>query len=207
MKKIKLALIGIILLAGIAGILGSISIAHGQSTVGDKIIKQLQEGAGANGANLPAPKDPRLVAANIIRVLLGLLGTIFVVLIVYAGFLWMTAGGNEENVKKAKGYIFNAIIGLCIVLSAYGITFFAFKLGLSSYGDRCNSDANCSQKKNSGGGPGIQMEKCSRYGMCVDSYWCEVDVDCNNLGNSYVCRNSGCTTAKDLGDGGWINPD
>lgn len=55
---------------------------------------------------------------------LGLLGVIFLALIVFAGYLWLTAGGEEEKVTKAKGYIKNGIIGLVIVLTAFGITSF-----------------------------------------------------------------------------------
>ena len=71
--------------------------------------------------------DPRLVVARIINVALGILGTIAVVLIVYAGFLWMTAGGNDEQAGKAKSIIFASIIGLVIILSAYAISIFVVK--------------------------------------------------------------------------------
>ena len=62
--------------------------------------------------------------AEIIRVVLGFLGVIFIVLIVYAGFVWMTSAGNEEKVKKAKDIMVAAIIGVAIVLLAYAITYF-----------------------------------------------------------------------------------
>lgn len=62
--------------------------------------------------------------AGIIKTVLGFVGVIVVVIIVYAGFLWMTAGGNSEQVKKAKEWMINAIIGLAITLSAYAITDF-----------------------------------------------------------------------------------
>lgn len=57
-----------------------------------------------------------------IKTLLGLLGIIFLVLIIYAGFLWGTAGGEEGRIQKARGIIIAAIIGLIITLSAYAIT-------------------------------------------------------------------------------------
>jgi hypothetical protein len=68
--------------------------------------------------------DIRFTTANIIGVALGLLGTICVVLMLYAGFKWMMAGGNEENVKEAQNIIKYAVIGLIIILSAYAITKF-----------------------------------------------------------------------------------
>jgi lysylphosphatidylglycerol synthetase-like protein (DUF2156 family) len=57
----------------------------------------------------------------IVNTVLSLLGVVFIVLMVYGGFQWMTAGGNEEQVKKAQGRIKNAIIGLVITIAAYGI--------------------------------------------------------------------------------------
>lgn len=68
--------------------------------------------------------DPRAIIGGIIKAVLGILGTILVVLILYSGFLWMTAGGNEEQVGKAKKLIGNAVVGLVIILAAYTITLF-----------------------------------------------------------------------------------
>jgi len=65
-----------------------------------------------------------VIVALIIQAFLGLLGVIFVVLIIYGGYLWMTARGNEQRVEKAKNTLQAAIIGLVIVISAYAITSF-----------------------------------------------------------------------------------
>ncbi len=62
--------------------------------------------------------------ATIIQSLLSLLGIIFLVLMVYGGYLWMTAAGNEEKVTKAKNLITAAIIGLIIVVASYAISVF-----------------------------------------------------------------------------------
>ena len=63
----------------------------------------------------------------VIKTLLSLVGIAFIVLIIYAGFIWMLARGNEAEVQKAKDTITRAIIGLFIVLSAYAITVFIGK--------------------------------------------------------------------------------
>ena len=60
----------------------------------------------------------------IINTILGLLGVIFLVIIIYAGFLWMTAGGNDEQVGKAKKLLINSIIGIIIIVAAYAISYF-----------------------------------------------------------------------------------
>jgi hypothetical protein len=71
--------------------------------------------------------DLGVLISRIIRIVLSFLGIIFLVLIIFSGFRWMTSGGNEEAVKKAQGTIKTAIIGLVIVLAAYSITYFVFK--------------------------------------------------------------------------------
>ncbi len=62
--------------------------------------------------------------SSVITAALSLVGTIFLVLTVYAGILWMTASGNEEQVTKAKTIVTQTIIGLAITLGAYAITAF-----------------------------------------------------------------------------------
>jgi len=71
-----------------------------------------------------AGTDPRIIIARIIQVALGFLGIIAVVLIMYAGWMWMTSEGNEEKITKAKNILKNAIIGLIIILSAFSIASF-----------------------------------------------------------------------------------
>ena len=61
---------------------------------------------------------------TIIQYILGFLGIIFLILIIIGGYQWMTAGGNEETIGKAKKRIINATMGLAIVLMAYAISYF-----------------------------------------------------------------------------------
>ena len=69
-------------------------------------------------------RDVREVVAKIINVAMGLLGIVAVVIILAGGFMWMTAGGNEEKVEKAKKLIFSGIIGLAIILTSFAIARF-----------------------------------------------------------------------------------
>ena len=96
------------------------------ATPAEDALGQLNAAAGDSGAGIAGsgPKDPRVLAANIIKMALGVLGTIFLVLTVYAGFLWMTASGEEEKITKAKDILKASIIGLLIILTAYAITSF-----------------------------------------------------------------------------------
>lgn len=74
-------------------------------------------------AGLPEKSLP-LVVADTISVVLGLLGIAAILLILYAGFLWMTSEGNDETVKKAKKILSASVVGLLIILTAYSIARF-----------------------------------------------------------------------------------
>ena len=63
-----------------------------------------------------------LIIARIIRIFLGVTGIILMVLIVYAGFLYMTAQGVPAQVEKAKTILKNAVIGMVIIFSSFAIT-------------------------------------------------------------------------------------
>ncbi|EKD78659.1 MAG: hypothetical protein ACD_41C00303G0007 [uncultured bacterium] len=69
---------------------------------------------------------PTAVALNLINAALSLLAAVCIGLLVYAGFLWVWARGNQDEVKKAKDMIQGTVIGLVIVLAALGITQFVF---------------------------------------------------------------------------------
>ena len=82
-----------------------------------------QNELGNEGIALGTKSIPE-IAAGIINIFLGLLGVIAVTLILYGGFLWMTSKGNEDQIKKAKMLMVNAVIGLIIITSAYAISRF-----------------------------------------------------------------------------------
>lgn len=69
---------------------------------------------------------PTAVALDLINVALSLLAALCVALLLYAGFLWLWARGNADEVKKAKDIIIGTVIGLVIVLASLGITQFVF---------------------------------------------------------------------------------
>lgn len=87
-------------------------------------LNKTLETAGEAGTALKDNSDIKTSAGKIIGVALSFVGAIFFILMIYGGFLWMTARGDEGQVTKAKDMIFAAVIGLVIVLSAYAITSF-----------------------------------------------------------------------------------
>ncbi len=118
MSKLKNFLLGAALVA--VPFSGFAHLAHAEVTAGDieGNLDAVQSSSGLGDNEL----DQTL--GLLINVLLGLLGIIFLVLTIYAGFLWMTAGGDEKKVAKAKGILVTAVIGLVILLSAYAISTF-----------------------------------------------------------------------------------
>src|SRR3989338_5037168 len=81
------------------------------------------------------------VIVKLVNVLLGFLGIIAVIIILWGGFKWMTAAGNEENVREARNVIVAGIIGLGIIIASYSIAWFAVRAfsyatsdGASSFG-------------------------------------------------------------------------
>ena len=68
-------------------------------------------------------RDPNYVIGKIINSVLGVVGTIALVMFIYGGFLWMTSGGGD-GVKKGKETIVWATFGLVIIFMAYSIVNF-----------------------------------------------------------------------------------
>lgn len=78
------------------------------------------------------------VIVRLINLALTFLGLISVVLILWGGFRWMTAGGNDEQVGEAKKIIIAAVIGLAIIISAYAIANFFIGSIKGAVGDTTN---------------------------------------------------------------------
>ena len=101
--------------------------AHAQALPTDDPIRVLE---GTKLDSAPAGESAKrlpIVVGNIIRVALSLLGIIVLCLIVYAGFIWMTAAGDSKKVDTAKAILKNAIIGAIILFLAYSISAFVIK--------------------------------------------------------------------------------
>jgi len=86
----------------------------------------LNETAGVafNNTDLSQTREADIVViiGRIINTALSFLGIVFLILVIYGGFMWMTAGGSEEKVGKAIALFSNSAYGLMIVIAAYLIT-------------------------------------------------------------------------------------
>ncbi len=95
------------------GIQGSNPFARGAG-----YLQSTAAGAGVQNGDLPT------IIGRIINIVLGLLGVIFLVLAIYAGFKWMTAAGEEGPIEEAKDTLKNAVIGVVIVMASYALSSF-----------------------------------------------------------------------------------
>lgn len=94
------------------------SLALGQVNLDDQYLDDFNEEVGYGETDIPT------IIGRIVNIVLGLMGLVAVVLIIVGGFQWMTSGGSEEKIKKAKGLMGAALIGLVIVVLAYAIANF-----------------------------------------------------------------------------------
>lgn len=115
MKKLVLSKVSAISAAVMAFIMPAIVFAQADFNSGLDTLKT-ETGMG----------DTELVPmiGGIINVIMGLLGVVAVLVILYGGFMWMTAAGNEEKVGKAKKLIIAGIIGLVVIFAAFAIASF-----------------------------------------------------------------------------------
>jgi len=68
---------------------------------------------------------------TVLNLLFSVIGAIFIALTILAGFRWMTADGNQEQVTKAKHSIKSSLIGVAVVILAYALTYFVFSIFIS----------------------------------------------------------------------------
>ena len=95
----------------------------------------LDSTAGAAGLNTSETSLASIIG-SIIYAILGFLGVIFIILTIYGGFLWMTARGNADQTKKARGIIVSAVIGVIIITASFVITAFVLSAIGVSVGER-----------------------------------------------------------------------
>lgn len=122
-------------------------------------------------------KDIGNITGQIINTALQLVGIIFLGLMVYAGYLWMTARGDESQIEKAQKIITSAIIGLVLTMSAYAITTLVTK----KFGGGNTNPTQDTVPKNEG--PEMVDSLCNR---CID--------DCAGQGQACMtaCNNGPC---------------
>ena len=88
-------------------------------------IDQVNQSIGEIGGTIGLPTaEPRVLAIRTIQWVLGSLGLIAVVMIIYGGFTWMTSGGNAQRIETAKKVITYAVVGLIIMILSWAFVTF-----------------------------------------------------------------------------------
>jgi len=98
--------------------------------------QQLKTFANKSGAGDTIPTDPRIVVAQLVKFLLGMIGIMFFAYSVYAGYLIMSSAGDEEKVKKGKSTLRTGIIGIFVIMSAYSILALVSSVALNATQDK-----------------------------------------------------------------------
>ena len=137
--------------------------------IGQKRVDTLAKQSGFDAAT------ETTLAANIgkvIAVALSMVGTIFLLITVYAGIVWMTARGDESKAESSQKMLRNALIGLIITLGAYSITAFVIPqiIGRSSTGGTCSSGNSCTGK--------MIGASCGEGGFCQVKSQSGNDITC-----------------------------
>lgn len=84
----------------------------------------LEAGIAAGRAGVRRADAPEEYAGKIVTAALSVVGVIFLLLMVYGGYIWMMAKGDEAEAKKAQNIITMAVIGMVVVIAAYAVTKF-----------------------------------------------------------------------------------
>ncbi|MDP3900431.1 MAG: hypothetical protein Q8Q23_05110 [bacterium] len=96
------------------------------------------QGAGKNteviaqDSGLDGIVDINSIIGKAINGFISLIGVVFLILMIYGGYLWMTARGNEQQVEKSRSLIIAAIVGIVIVIGAYAITYYVLNILLNT---------------------------------------------------------------------------
>ncbi len=89
---------------------------------GDFGIAQVDSQIGLSGTSIA------LILVRVIRILLGFLGLVLVIMILYGGYTIMVSAGNADKVERGKTILKNAVIGTGIVLFSFIIVQFIISI-------------------------------------------------------------------------------
>src|SRR3989344_7531268 len=124
MRKIKLFLITI------SSIL-AMPIGHSLAQVTPP-AERYKNLAGKSSYNIGVTGNKMDIVVNVIIYVLGFIGLFFLIMVIYSGVQWISAGGNEDTITKAKARLKNSIIGFAVIVLAYALTVFVSRILQSS---------------------------------------------------------------------------
>jgi len=153
-KFMKKYILIFILVVSIVSLCSLVLTVNAQSSVRDLLSNRYSDLKGEVTGSSLSSTPIQYVVVDIVRRVLMFLGLVTVIIIIYAGYLWLTAGGNADQVNKAKKYLINAVIGVVIVLGAFVFTRLVVTMvGGNTFGctssSQCPSGWQCSQTTHS----------------------------------------------------------
>lgn len=84
-----------------------------------------QESTSPLSNPLKAQSIPQLIGI-IINAVLGIVGSIALLMFIYGGFMWLTSGGNDTKIKEGRKTLIWSILGLALIFASYAILKFVF---------------------------------------------------------------------------------
>lgn len=149
-----------------------------------KALQQFKTGAGNTIQGTGIQKNDNTnalpnLAGTLIGQILSLMGIVFFLITMIAGFFWMFALGNETRAQKAKDTIIAAVGGLIVIIGSYAITDFIFNTvqkeeaavvevnqgNVSPCGAGTYSNGICVDRSSCGGGRIFSNATCSQTGQ------------------------------------------
>ena len=131
----------------------------------------------ADQANLTTSESLGSRVGSILKVVFNILGIVFLLVVVVAGLMWMTAAGNEDIIRKSKQAIVAASIGFIIVaLSGTLVEYFTTKARIAptpppsspSDGEIRDIDTGECQKDEDCGEGMVCTKTINDTGRCLD---------------------------------------
>ncbi len=128
-----------------------------------------------NGGIALGARSPFEIISAVINIFLGFLTFVALGIIMYGGWMWMTAAGNEDKIAQAKKILINGTIGLVIILASWGITLWILRAiadatGTDLAGDGTDRCAGCSIP--GGGGSNFRVVSTTPENNATDVLLC-----------------------------------
>jgi len=118
MKKLTKHLLSLTLLISLVAVPAATLASSGNLNLNDLGVGEID-----NTLDL-GRRSPIETVTRLINTAMIFLGIIAVAIILFAGFKWMTAGGSDDKIGEARKLMTSGVIGLIIILSAWGIAYF-----------------------------------------------------------------------------------
>jgi len=97
------------------------STVFAQKSANDILPDEAVKNVDGAGSAVPTGDLLNDLIPKSIKIFLGLVATITVGLIIYAGVMLIVAQGNEDEYKKFKTMLVWSVVGLGVMITAYGV--------------------------------------------------------------------------------------